>query len=214
MEYIHLYGWAHQNLKTCQFYSLFLEYCFTQQQIQCVASAFSSFPDSLQFDQGSQVHSFRIRDADSSQEMQSRSNDKRPVSEDGYIYGYSYFTQRRDASSKRGYQQVTRMSYFNGCAADCSRCGCSGPLSFWHTINTLHYSLDWRVCSAKNIRHTMCQRWKLHYIILQIGMITAVHHLVFPWFWAVRSEGRIQRLVRLSNLAFWGPLCTSNSRIP
>jgi len=67
--------------------------------------AFSSFPDSLQFDQGSQVHSFRIRDVDSSQEPQSQSNDKRPVSEDGFIYGYSYFTQRRDESSKRGYQQ-------------------------------------------------------------------------------------------------------------
>jgi hypothetical protein len=64
-------------------------------------SAFSSFPDSLQFDQGSQVHSFRIRDIDGSTEAQSR-----PTSKDGFIYGYSYFTQRRDANSKRGYQQV------------------------------------------------------------------------------------------------------------
>jgi hypothetical protein len=30
---------------------------------------------------------------------------ERPVSEDGFIYGFSYFIQRRD-TSKRGYQQV------------------------------------------------------------------------------------------------------------
>ncbi|KAL0065222.1 hypothetical protein AAF712_007733 [Marasmius tenuissimus] len=56
--------------------------------------AFSAFPDSLQFDQGSQNHSFRIREANS-----------RPGSLDSFLYGFSHFTQRRDSQSKRGYEQ-------------------------------------------------------------------------------------------------------------
>lgn len=64
-------------------------------------SAFSSFPDSLQFDQGSQIHSFRIRE-----EAISIPSEKRPASIDGFIYGFSHFTQRRDSTSKRGYEQV------------------------------------------------------------------------------------------------------------
>lgn len=62
--------------------------------------AFSSFPDSLQFDQGSQSHSFRIRE-----QLKTVHTDKRPPTNDGFIYGYSYFTQKRDATSKRGYEQ-------------------------------------------------------------------------------------------------------------
>ncbi|KAF9016266.1 DUF1630-domain-containing protein [Hymenopellis radicata] len=50
--------------------------------------AFSSFPDSLQFEQGSQSHSFRIREAKGS-----------------FIHGFAHFTQRRDTNSKRGYEQ-------------------------------------------------------------------------------------------------------------
>ncbi|CAA7266811.1 unnamed protein product [Cyclocybe aegerita] len=57
--------------------------------------AFCAFPDSMQFDQGSQTHSFRIRE-------QSQS---RPPTKDGFIYGFSHFTQKRDSTSKRGYQQ-------------------------------------------------------------------------------------------------------------
>ncbi|KIY68703.1 DUF1630-domain-containing protein [Cylindrobasidium torrendii FP15055 ss-10] len=49
---------------------------------------FSSFPDSPQFEQGSQSHSFRIRD-----------------SQGAYINGFVYFTQRRNAALKRGYEQ-------------------------------------------------------------------------------------------------------------
>ncbi|KAL0577978.1 hypothetical protein V5O48_004015 [Marasmius crinis-equi] len=56
--------------------------------------AFSAFPDSLQFDQGSQNHSFRIREPN-----------HRPGSLDGFLYGFSHFTQRRDSQSKRGYDQ-------------------------------------------------------------------------------------------------------------
>ncbi|TFK27824.1 DUF1630-domain-containing protein [Coprinopsis marcescibilis] len=67
--------------------------------------AFSAFPDSLQFDQGSQGHSFRFRDmlTPGSQTPVER----RPETSDGYIYGFAHFTQRRDATSKRGYQQVS-----------------------------------------------------------------------------------------------------------
>ncbi|PPR05961.1 hypothetical protein CVT24_004625 [Panaeolus cyanescens] len=61
--------------------------------------AFSAFPDSIQFDQGSQTHSFRFR-------LQPRPSGEDTVSTiDGFIYGYSHFIQRRDASSKRGYHQ-------------------------------------------------------------------------------------------------------------
>ncbi|KIM35253.1 hypothetical protein M413DRAFT_20781 [Hebeloma cylindrosporum] len=61
--------------------------------------AFCAFPDSLQFDQGSQSHSFRIR------EQYSPPSETRPATNDGFIYGFSHFIQRRDASSKRGYKQ-------------------------------------------------------------------------------------------------------------
>ncbi|KAJ2934705.1 hypothetical protein H1R20_g2415, partial [Candolleomyces eurysporus] len=59
--------------------------------------AFSAFPDSLQFDQGSQVHSIRIR--------KDQSSSDNLTTLDGFIYGFSHFTQRRDPTSKRGYQQ-------------------------------------------------------------------------------------------------------------
>ncbi|OAX39509.1 DUF1630-domain-containing protein [Rhizopogon vinicolor AM-OR11-026] len=70
--------------------------------------AFSSFPDSLQFEQGSQVHSFRIQDlgASATEDCLDRSY-KRLESIDGYLYGYSHFSQRRDSASKRGYQQTS-----------------------------------------------------------------------------------------------------------
>ncbi|KAM6504111.1 hypothetical protein JOM56_001054 [Amanita muscaria] len=65
--------------------------------------AFSAFPDSLQFDQGSQVHSFRIREQISS--SLSVEELKRPPTKDGFIYGFSHFTQKKDASVRRGYRQ-------------------------------------------------------------------------------------------------------------
>jgi hypothetical protein len=105
-------------------------------------SAFSAFPDSPQFDQGSQMHSFRIREqiatdvdppppppphntnsdsntnpnANTKDDPSSTSNTnsdqaririkRRPKTVDGFIYGYAHFTQRREASQKRGYTQV------------------------------------------------------------------------------------------------------------
>lgn len=65
-------------------------------------SAFCALPDSVQFEQGSQIHSFRIRE-----QFTALSSDKRPPKNDGFIYGFSHFIQRRDSSSKRGYQQVS-----------------------------------------------------------------------------------------------------------
>ncbi|KAJ7645371.1 hypothetical protein B0H17DRAFT_1104050 [Mycena rosella] len=62
--------------------------------------AFSAFPDSPQFEDGSQDHSFRIRE-----HALSLPGDRRPVSKDGFMYGFAHFTQRKDSSSKRGYEQ-------------------------------------------------------------------------------------------------------------
>ncbi|GBE88217.1 DUF1630-domain-containing protein [Sparassis crispa] len=64
--------------------------------------AFSSFPDAPHTEEGSQIHSFRIRAHESLEGVLSH---QRPVTEDGFIYGYSHFTQRKDNTSKRGYQQ-------------------------------------------------------------------------------------------------------------
>ncbi|KAG2756966.1 DUF1630-domain-containing protein [Suillus brevipes Sb2] len=70
--------------------------------------AFSSFPDSLQFEQGSEVHSFRVQDLGPSYKHIGLDHaNNRPDSIDGYLYGYSHFSQRRDNTSKRGYQQTS-----------------------------------------------------------------------------------------------------------
>ncbi|KAG2140148.1 hypothetical protein DEU56DRAFT_972326 [Suillus clintonianus] len=69
--------------------------------------AFSSFPDSLQFEQGSEVHSFRIRDLGASDKGIDADTNSKPDSIDGYLYGYSHFSQRKDNTSKRGYQQTS-----------------------------------------------------------------------------------------------------------
>lgn len=76
------------------------------------ASSFSAFPDSPQFEQGSQTHSFRIRVRNPVEDKLLRSSDRRPQTEDGFLYGFSQFTQRRDATSKRGYQQVYALHSF------------------------------------------------------------------------------------------------------
>ncbi|EPT05662.1 hypothetical protein FOMPIDRAFT_1013359 [Fomitopsis schrenkii] len=78
--------------------------------------SFSAFPDSPQFEQGSQTHSFRIRVRNPVEDKLLRSSDRRPQTEDGFLYGFSQFTQRRDATSKRGYQQrsvviLTHLAY-------------------------------------------------------------------------------------------------------
>ncbi|KAI0734227.1 hypothetical protein C8Q72DRAFT_923547 [Fomitopsis betulina] len=80
------------------------------------ASSFSAFPDSAQFEQGSQTHSFRMRFHNPAEDKLLRLGDRRPQTEDGFLYGFSQFTQRRDATSKRGYQQrsvviLTHLAY-------------------------------------------------------------------------------------------------------
>ncbi|TCD70207.1 hypothetical protein EIP91_004387 [Steccherinum ochraceum] len=69
--------------------------------------AFSSFPDAPQVELGSQMHSFRIRPHDPQEDKLVRSDEDRPKTADGFMYGYSHFTQRRDTTSKRGYQQTS-----------------------------------------------------------------------------------------------------------
>ncbi len=69
-------------------------------------SAFSSFPDGPQLEQGSQIHSFRIHLQSTPEGELDINGYDRPMSKDGFMYGFSHFTQRRDPSSKRGYQQV------------------------------------------------------------------------------------------------------------
>ncbi|KAK7005818.1 UDENN domain-containing protein [Favolaschia claudopus] len=59
--------------------------------------SFSAFPDSPQFEDGSQDHSFCIRESSIA-----LSDNRRPASKDGFWYGFCHFTQRKDASSKRG----------------------------------------------------------------------------------------------------------------
>ncbi|KAF8183395.1 hypothetical protein BJ912DRAFT_1023213 [Pholiota molesta] len=61
--------------------------------------AFCAFPDSMQFDQGSQPIHFVF-----ASKCRHNSANRRPT-EDGFIYGFSHFIQRRDSSSKRGYSQ-------------------------------------------------------------------------------------------------------------
>lgn len=91
------------SLRTCCVNVFAYRVPWTNISLSNVFSAFSAFPDSPQFDQGSQVHSFRIRE-----QLQSLAaeHSKRPPTKDGFVYGYSHFTQKRDPSSKRGYCQV------------------------------------------------------------------------------------------------------------
>jgi hypothetical protein len=69
-------------------------------------SAFSAFPDSPQFREGSSIHSFRIRERTIPSLSRPATSADRPELRDGFMYGYSYFNQKRDTSSKRGYSQV------------------------------------------------------------------------------------------------------------
>ncbi|KAI0267715.1 hypothetical protein BC834DRAFT_869605 [Gloeopeniophorella convolvens] len=69
--------------------------------------AFSAFPDSTLFKEGSETHSFRIREQGSNTAHSNRSSfdDRRAPSPDGFLYGFSHFNQVKSAASKRGYSQ-------------------------------------------------------------------------------------------------------------
>ena len=100
--YIHRQYYYQQSRRICSFFRGFhLSYRALMYDSN---RAFCSFPDSLQFDQGSQSHSFRVREL-----MKTVHTDKRQPTQDGFIYGYSHFTQKRDSGSKRGYEQVSRL---------------------------------------------------------------------------------------------------------
>ena len=99
MEFIHLWCSFRQRSRTCQ--STCTNSWFLSNISFQFNSAFCALPDSVQFDQGSLTHSFRIRE-----QFTSVPSDNRPPNKDGFIYGFSHFIQRRDPSSKRGYQQV------------------------------------------------------------------------------------------------------------
>ncbi|KZT20425.1 DUF1630-domain-containing protein [Neolentinus lepideus HHB14362 ss-1] len=66
--------------------------------------AFSSFPDCPQFEEGTQSHSFRLRDNTVTRHTRPGHVD-RPPPIDGFLYGFSHFSQYKDTSSKRGYSQ-------------------------------------------------------------------------------------------------------------
>ncbi|KAI0635694.1 DUF1630-domain-containing protein [Trametes polyzona] len=68
--------------------------------------AFSSFPDSSHFDEGSRTHSFRLRLSPTDGEVWDNDT-PRPTTVDGFLYGFSCFTRTKDSSSKRGYQQTS-----------------------------------------------------------------------------------------------------------
>ena len=70
---------------------------------------FSSFPDSFRHEEGSQTHTFRIRECipapDEEEDFDRVSRASLPMV-DGFIYGFCYFSRKRDETSSRGYDQV------------------------------------------------------------------------------------------------------------
>ncbi|KAI0255025.1 hypothetical protein BJV78DRAFT_1180617 [Lactifluus subvellereus] len=69
--------------------------------------AFSAFPDSTLFKEGSETHSFRIREQAPrlNQRGSSLFDGRRGASPDGFVYGFSHFNQVKAPTSKRGYSQ-------------------------------------------------------------------------------------------------------------
>ncbi|KAH9047385.1 hypothetical protein EDB84DRAFT_484060 [Lactarius hengduanensis] len=86
---------------TCIF-PLFPLYPFEAENI-----AFSAFPDSTIFKEGSEIHSFRIREQvmKTNQDGSSSFDGRRAPSPDGFVYGFSHFNQEKSSTSKRGYSQ-------------------------------------------------------------------------------------------------------------
>lgn len=85
---------------TCVF-PLFPLYPFEAENI-----AFSAFPDSTIFKEGSDIHSFRIREqVKTNQGGPALFDGRRAPSPDGFVYGFSHFNQEKCPTSKRGYSQ-------------------------------------------------------------------------------------------------------------
>ncbi|KAL5526712.1 hypothetical protein ACEPAF_8437 [Sanghuangporus sanghuang] len=69
---------------------------------------FSSFPDSFRHAEGAEAHTFRLRESLPYKTEENGANaDHRSsyASQDGFIYGFSYFRRRKDVSTLRGYDQ-------------------------------------------------------------------------------------------------------------
>ncbi|KAH9972202.1 hypothetical protein BGW80DRAFT_1227904 [Lactifluus volemus] len=98
--------------------------------------AFSAFPDSTLFKEGSEIHSFRIR------EQSTRSNRRgsslfechRAPSPDGFVYGFSHFNQVKAPASKRGYSQrcIVLLTQHPYPALFCALLSKLGPLFHTH----------------------------------------------------------------------------------
>ncbi|RDB25779.1 Protein DENND6B [Hypsizygus marmoreus] len=129
--------------------------------------AFSAFPDSLQFDQGSQSHSFRVRE-----QLKAIHAEKRPPTKDGFIYGFAHFTQKRDSTSKRGYEQrsVVILTQHQFPALFSSLISIFGPLFQAHGIPMLeaacHNIATWRDPAAGET--------------LELGFLGSVLHVELP----------------------------------
>ena len=72
--------------------------------------SFSSFPDSFRHEEGSQIHTFRIRESiptEADEETFDHTTRASFRTSDGFIYGFCYFSRKRDESSSRGYDQAS-----------------------------------------------------------------------------------------------------------
>ncbi|KAL4064481.1 hypothetical protein J3A83DRAFT_4360982 [Scleroderma citrinum] len=134
--------------------------------------AFSAFPDSMQFDQGTEVHSFRIRAYPKSPNESSEGIFKLPESLDGFMYGYSCFSQKRDSSSKRGYKQssLVLLAHHQYPALFTSVVSKLGPLFQTHGITMLetacHNIANWCTPSPG--------------LTLELGFLGSVLHVELP----------------------------------
>ncbi|KAI9568201.1 hypothetical protein HD554DRAFT_2100798 [Boletus coccyginus] len=131
--------------------------------------AFSSFPDSLQFEQGSEVHSFRIRVYPDSE---ATADERRPQPLDGFMYGFSHFCQTRDPKSKRGYQQssLVLLTHHQYPALYTSMISQLGPLFHNHGVPMLetacHNIASWQSPSPG--------------LTVELGFLGSVLHVELP----------------------------------
>ena len=70
-------------------------------------SCFSSFPDSFRHAEGAEAHTFRIRESLPSKTEENGVQRSPAASQDGFIYGFSYFRRRKDVATTRGYDQAS-----------------------------------------------------------------------------------------------------------
>ncbi|KAJ6608667.1 hypothetical protein B0H10DRAFT_1815325 [Mycena sp. CBHHK59/15] len=129
--------------------------------------AFSAFPDSPQFEDGSQDHSFRIREHPLAL--------RRATSTDGFMYGFAHFTQRKDAASKRGYEQrsLVILTHHPYPALFARITTILGPLFQEHGLPMLE-------AACHNIA-TWCQRWDpMPGTTIELGFLGTVLNVELP----------------------------------